>query len=364
MMLQNLSVTGFKNYKELGLDFKGYRFVGFTGPNGVGKTNLLDAIHYLSLGKSYFNPSDSHNIRAGDQYFNLKGELLKDNEVHEVFCSYMPGRKKVIKQDGAPYAKITDHIGQFPNVIITPYDIKLINEGSEERRRFLDSIIAQIDKSYLNHISQYQRYLNQRNAQLKELAENGSHDLSLIQVYDDDLAPLGDAIYQRRAQFIESFNPVFNRYFSWLSNDQENVALTYESPIASTPLADVLKQNLQKDRLLQRTSSGIHRDDLAFTIFGRSLKRFGSQGQQKSYLIALKLAQYEMLRSAKNEAPLLLLDDIYDRLDDNRVNRLMETITEHPFSQVFLTDTAYDRVKDLFEPLTVTSRIFKLPYSE
>jgi DNA replication and repair protein RecF len=183
-------------------------------------------------------------------------------------------------------------------------------------------------------------------------------------VYDDNLAPLGDAIYQRRAQFIESFNPVFNRYYSMLSNDQETVALTYESPIASTPLAEVLKQNLEKDRVLQRTSSGIHRDDLSFTIFDRSLKRFGSQGQQKSYLIALKLAQYEMLRIAKNEAPLLLLDDIYDRLDDNRVSRLMETITEHPFSQVFLTDTAYDRINNLFKPLTATSKIVQLPLDE
>lgn len=364
MMLQNLSVTGFKNYRKLSLDFKGYRFVGFTGPNGVGKTNLLDAIHFLSLGKSYFNPSDSQNIRVGDQFFNVKGDFQKENEVHEVFSSYMPGRKKVIKQDGSPYERITDHIGQFPNVIITPYDVKLINEGSEERRRFLDSIISQVDKSYLNNISQYQRYLNQRNAQLKELAENGSHDLSLIQVYDDNLAPLGDAIYQRRAQFIASFNPVFNRYYSWLSNEQESVALTYESPIASTPLADVLKQNLEKDRVLQRTSTGIHRDDLTFTIFDRSLKRFGSQGQQKSYLIALKLAQYEMLCSAKNEAPLLLLDDIYDRLDDDRVSRLMETITEHPFSQVFLTDTAHERVKNLFEPLTATSKIVQLPLDE
>jgi DNA replication and repair protein RecF len=364
MMLHNLSVTGFKNYRQLSLDFKDHRFVGFTGPNGVGKTNLLDAIHYLSLGKSYFNPSDSYNIREGDQFFNVRGYLQKDDEVHEVFCSYMPGRKKVIKQNGAPYDKITDHIGQFPNVIITPYDVKLINEGSEERRRFIDRILSQIDKTYLNNISQYQRYLNQRNAQLKELGEKGSHDLSLIQVYDDNLAPLGDAIYQRRAEFLQAFNPVFNRYYSWLSNDQETVALTYESPLAYTPMADLLKQNLEKDRLLQRTSTGIHRDDLAFTIFDRSLKRFGSQGQQKSYLIALKLAQYEMLRNAKNEAPLLLLDDIYDRLDDNRVNRLMETITEHPFSQVFLTDTAYDRVMGLFEPLTATSRIFQLPYHE
>lgn len=364
MMLQGITITNFKNYHHLELDFRKYQFVGFTGANGVGKTNLLDAIHYLSIGKSYFNPNDRQNIRQGDEFFNIKGDFQQNGENYEVFCSYMPGKKKVIKQNGIAYNKITDHIGQFPNVIITPYDVKLINEGSEERRRFLDSIISQIDKTYLHNITQYQRYLNQRNARLKEMADGGYFDSTLLEVYDDALSPLADAIYNRRKQFIASYNPVFSRYYSWLSREQESVALTYESPVAETSLANLLKQNIEKDKTLQRTSTGIHRDDLSFTLFGRSLKRFGSQGQQKSYLIALKLAQYEMLQKAKGEAPILLLDDIYDRLDDQRVARLMEVITQPPFSQVFLTDTTYERFQELFEPLEASTGIFQLPFEK
>ena len=364
MRLKDLTVTSFKNYEHLSLDFQDFRFVGFTGPNGVGKTNLLDAIHYLSLGKSYFNPSDRQHIQAGGQFFNVKGTFEQNDKSHEVFCSYMPGRKKVIKQNGAPYDKLTDHIGQFPNVIITPYDVKLINEGSEERRRFLDSIISQIDKTYLQQISQYQRYLSQRNARLKEMAEGGYFDASLIDVYDETLGPLADAIYQRRKAFIEAFNPVFSRYYAWLSQGQESVALSYDSPLHEASLAVLLKQNLEKDRALQRTTTGIHRDDLDFTIFNYSLKRFGSQGQQKSYLIALKLAQYEMVQDAKGEAPLLLLDDIYDRLDDTRVSRLMEAVTQPPFSQVFLTDTTYERIRNLLTPLSAHSGIFELTHGD
>ncbi len=361
MMLQNLTLTSFKNYRQLSLSFGDNRFIGFTGANGIGKTNLLDAIHYLSLGKSYFNPTDRQNIREGDQFFNLRGLFFKKDAEHEVFCSYMPGRKKVIKHNGTPYQKLTNHIGRFPNVIITPFDVKLINEGSEERRRFLDSILSQIDSTYLQQISQYQRYLNQRNAQLKAMAEGGYFDASLLTVYDDQLAPLARAIYQRRKAFLEEFNPVFNQYYAWLSNQEEPVALDYESSLASESLEQLLRKTLEKDRALQRTSTGIHRDDLVFTIMGKSLKRFGSQGQQKSYLIALKLAQYEMLLKARDEAPILLLDDIYDRLDDQRVNRLMQAITRHPFSQVFLTDTSYDRVEQFFAPLEASSSIFSLP---
>lgn len=361
MMLQDLALTGFKNYSQISLDFDSNCFVGFTGPNGVGKTNLLDAIHYLSLGKSYFNPTDRQNIRDGEQFFNVKGHFQKAEQVHEVFCSYMPGRKKIIKHNGSPYEKISNHVGAFPNVIITPYDVKLINEGSEERRRFLDSIISQIDRNYLQQISQYQRYLNQRNARLKEMAESGSFDGSLLSVYDEKIAPLADAIYQRRNQFLEAFNPVFNRYYAWLSNHQEPVALSYSSPLATDNLENLFRQNQEKDRALQRTTTGIHRDDLVFTLQERSLKRFGSQGQQKSFLVALKLAQYEMLLNAQNEAPILLLDDIYDRLDDQRVSRLMEAITRHPFSQVFLTDTSHERVKELFKPLNAPSETVALP---
>ncbi len=360
MLLTDLTLTFFKNYEHLQLSFENLTFVGFTGPNGAGKTNLLDAIHYLSLGKSYFNSVDRQNIHPESYYFNLKGIFEEDGHADSVFCSYVAGRKKTIKKNNVNYDKMANHIGHFPNVIITPYDVKLINEGSEERRRFMDRIICQMDREYLANISQYQRSLNQRNAQLKAMAESGSHDQSLLKVYNEQLIRLAEAIHQRRALFINRFNPIFNQYYAWLSGEQEEVSLAFTSHLNENDLASLLDRHFEKDLSLQRTTSGIHRDDLEFTIFGRPLKRFGSQGQQKSYLIALKLAQYELIKQHSGKPPLLLLDDIYDRLDDDRVARLIQTITQENFSQVFITDTSRERLEQVLEPYGKNLGIFEI----
>lgn len=360
MFLTGLTLSNFKNYEQATLDFNHRKFVCFTGANGIGKTNLLDAIHYLSLGKSYFNPMDRQNILHGATFFNVKGTFEKQEKAYSIFCSFVQGKKKTIKKNNVAYEKIAEHIGQFPNVIITPYDVKLINEGSEERRKFLDSIIAQIDHQYLANISKYQRTLNQRNARLKEMAENHRSEKSLVEVYDEVLCPLATAIHQRRKAFLEDFNPLFNHYYAWISGQKEEVALTYQSQLNEADPAALFRENFQKDLALQRTTCGIHKDDLDFTIFGYNLKRFGSQGQQKSYLIAVKLAQYDLIKKAKGDPPLLLLDDIYDRLDDERVGKLMETITSEEFSQVFITDTSAERLRNVLEPFEADVGIFEI----
>ena len=360
MLLRDITVKGFKNYEDLSLDFDHLKFVGFTGPNGAGKTNLLDAIHYLSLGRSYFNPSDKQNIHPDTYFFNLTGTFEKGDQSYQIFCSFVEGKKKVIKKNQVNYDKLANHIGQFPNVIITPYDVKLINEGSEERRRFLDRIISQLDPTYLANISQYQRYLNQRNAQLKSMAESGQKDPGLLAVYDNQLTQLANAIHERRGAFLEHFNPLFNQYYAWLAGNQEEVSLAYNSQLNNEDLPSLLSQRFERDLSLQRTTAGIHRDDLEFTIFTRPLKRFGSQGQQKSYLIALKLAQYEVIKQTSGTPPILLLDDIYDRLDDNRVARLIQTITEEDFSQVFITDTSYDRLANVLASYADKLGIFEV----
>ncbi len=360
MLIKDLTLRFFKNYDHLVMDFDTLKFVGLTGPNGTGKTNLLDAIHYLSMGKSYFNPVDRQNIHPDSYYFNLQGTFLKHSENQQIFCSYVEGKKKTIKKNKTNYDKLANHIGQFPNVIITPYDVKLINEGGEERRRFLDRIISQMDKKYLANITQYQRHLNQRNAQLKSMADSGSHDQNLLTVYNQKLTGLAEAIHKRRGAFIEHFNPIFYRYYEWLSGNNEVVSLAYNSHLNQNNLEALFKENFEKDLSLQRTSCGIHRDDLDFTIFTRSLKRFGSQGQQKSFLIALKLAQYEVIKQQAGIPPLLLLDDIFDRLDDSRVGRLIETITKEDFSQVFITDTSKERLQKVLETNADNLGIFEI----
>ena len=364
MFLTHLALINFKNYGSAELNFDRLKFVCFAGPNGAGKTNLLDAVHYLSLGKSYFNPVDRQNVKHEETFFNIKGEFDTGGRTHQVFCSFVQGKKKVIKKNQVKYNKISEHIGQFPNVVITPYDVRLINEGSEERRKFLDSIIAQMDKQYLADISHYQKTLNQRNARLKEIAESGNPDKSLLEVYDSILCPLARAVHERRRAFIDSFNPLFNRYYAWISDEQEEVALRYNSQLNDTAPEKLLKAHFQKDAAFRRTTCGTHRDDLDFTIFGRNLKRFGSQGQQKSYLIALKLAQFEIMKQAKGFPPLLLLDDIYDRLDDNRVSRLMKLVTGEGFSQVFITDTSGERIRKVLEPFSENVGIFEVKGGE
>lgn len=360
MWLKHLTVFNFKNYTESSLAFLP-EVNAFTGANGAGKTNLLDAIHYLALCKSYFNPIDSQHIKKGSDWFIVQGEFQRDQSPDLISCSLKRNRKKQFKRNKKDYQRLADHIGLFPLVMISPNDVAIVTEGSEERRKFMDNVISQTDNHYLDILIQYNRILLQRNTLLKQVREKGVMDLGLLEVLDLQLAEMGTQIFKRRNKFMAEFLPEFKRYYTFLTAEVEEVALAYESPLTETDFIVLLKNNLQKDRVLERTSQGIHRDDLVFTIHqDMALKKFGSQGQQKSFLIALKLAQYSFLKNKKKYKPILLLDDIFDKLDENRTKKLMQLVSEKEFGQIFITDTDPQRITAIFNEIEQPIRIFEV----
>jgi len=359
MWLQKLSLLNFKNYQEAELSFSP-TVNAFTGDNGAGKTNLLDAIHYLSLCKSYFNPIDSQQIKQGSDFFMIQG-VFERNEIDEtISCSLKKNQKKQFKRNKKDYQRLADHIGLFPLVMISPYDISIIIEGSEERRRFIDSVISQTDNQYLDELISYNKSLTTRNALLKKISETGRYDPLLLEVYDEQLVASGTRIFEKRQLFMQEFLSVFNKHYQYITEDAENVELVYESQLIENNFAQLLKSSVEKDRILERTTSGIHKDDLSFSIHGLPMKKFGSQGQQKSFLIALKLAQYSFLYQKKGFKPLLLLDDIFDKLDDKRVKKLMTMVSEDDFGQIFITDTSKQRIERIFAGIGVEVNIFEI----
>lgn len=358
MWLKHLSVLNFKNYTESTLDFLP-EINAFTGENGSGKTNLLDAIHYLSLCKSYFNPIDSQHIKQGEEWFMVQGEFDKDDRLDTVSCSLKRNQKKQFKRNKKDYPRLADHIGQFPLVMISPNDSVIITEGSEERRKFVDNVISQTDNQYLDKLISYNKILLQRNFMLKTAKERGFLDMGLLEVINFQLVEVGSVLFQKRKEFMAIFLPEFKRHYDFLSNGAETVELVYESQLHSTDFLVLLNQNLERDRILERTTYGIHKDDLLFMIHeGMPLKKFGSQGQQKSFLIALKLAQYSYFQNQKSYKPLLLLDDIFDKLDDRRIRKLMQMVSEDDFGQIFITDTDATRIQKIFEDIAQPIRIF------
>jgi DNA replication and repair protein RecF len=363
MYLQQLSVINFKNYAEAGLTFSEGVNV-FTGNNGAGKTNLLDAIHYLSLCKSYFNPIDSQQIKQNADFFIITGSFNKNGSAEAVACSVKRNQKKQFKRNKKDYQRLADHIGLFPLVMVSPYDISIIIEGSEERRKFIDNVISQTDNSYLDELIIYNKVLVNRNALLKLIADTGRYDPHLLEVLDEQIAASGNLIFEKRKAFMESFTEIFNKHYQYLSDNAEQVELIYESQLLQDDFAALLKKNIERDRALERTTAGIHKDDLLFSIHGMPMKKFGSQGQQKSFLIALKLAQYSFLYRQNGFKPILLLDDIFDKLDDQRVTKLMQMISNHDFGQVFITDTNITRVKNIFSEIGVEIKLFKVKGGE
>ncbi|WP_312138444.1 DNA replication/repair protein RecF [Sphingobacterium sp.] len=360
MWLKHLSVLNFKNYTESTLDFLPDTNA-FTGQNGAGKTNLLDAIHYLSLCKSYFNPIDSQHIKKGEDWFMVQGEFDRELMADQVSCSLKRNQKKQFKKNKKEYGRLADHIGQFPLVMISPNDSFIIMDGSEERRKFIDNVISQTDNHYLDYLINYNRILLQRNTVLKNIRETGVFDVGLLEVLNLQLVESGEWIFARRRAFMEAFLPEFQRYYQFLSEDAEQVNLVYESQLLSNDFLHLLNTQLDKDRALERTTVGIHKDDLLFSIHeGMPLKKFGSQGQQKSFLIALKLAQYSFLKNKKHFKPLLLLDDIFDKLDDHRTKKLMQLVSEDEFGQIFLTDTDSSRIERIFKEIEKPIRIFEV----
>jgi len=360
MYLRSLSLVNFKNYPQAELSFSEHVNC-FTGNNGEGKTNLLDAIHYLSFCKSFFNPIDSQNILHEAPFFVIQGVFVSDEaKEEEIYCGLKRNQKKQFKRNKKEYSRLADHIGLFPLVMISPADSELITEGSETRRRFLDTVIAQFDKEYLDHLIQYNKALSQRNALLKQFADSRKFDKDSLEIWDVQLVELGTAIHNKRAAFVKSFVPIFQKYYELISGGKEKVKLNYHSHLNEGAFATTLSNALSRDRALQYTTVGIHKDDLEFSISEFPVKKFGSQGQQKSYLIALKLAQFDFIKKVKKLTPILLLDDIYDKLDDQRVKELMKLVSSDSFGQIFITDTHGDRLQKLFKKSDADFRSFRI----
>jgi DNA replication and repair protein RecF len=359
MYLQQLSFINFKNYAEAEITLAD-GVNAFVGNNGAGKTNLLDAVHYLSLCKSYFNPIDTQQIKQGTDFFMINGVFQKNGSKEVVACGVKRNQKKQFKRNKKDYQRLADHIGLLPLVMISPYDISIIIEGSEERRKFIDNVISQTDHNYLDELIVYNKVLANRNSLLKQIADTGRYDPELLAVFDERLIVSGKRIFQKRSAFMESFTSIFNKHYQFISADAEQVELIYESQLLKDEFASLLTNSMERDRVLERTTTGIHKDDLQFNIHGMPMKKFGSQGQQKSFLIALKLAQYTFLTVKNGFKPLLLLDDIFDKLDDNRVTKLMQMVSDNDFGQVFITDTSLSRVERIFEEIKVKVKLFKV----
>lgn len=359
MILQKLSLLNYKNFESQSFEFDP-KINCFVGLNGVGKTNVLDAIYHLSFGKSYFNPITLQNIRHGTEFFVVEGTYEKDEKSEKIVVSAKKGQKKIIKRNGKAYEKFSEHIGFLPLVIISPSDRDLIIEGSETRRKFMDGVISQEDSEYLQALLRYNKVLSQRNSLLKYFVANRTFDGDTLEIYNEQLQTYGAEIFRKRKQFIEEFLPIFMERHRSISNQQESVGLRYDSQLENTSLLQLLEQNLQKDRLSQYTNFGIHKDDLVFEIEGHPMKKFGSQGQQKSFLIALKLAQFDFLKAHSKVNPILLLDDIFDKLDEDRVGQIIAMVDEENFGQLFISDTHADRTEEVIKKVHQSYKMFNL----
>jgi DNA replication and repair protein RecF len=349
MLLRRLHLLNFKNYAELQVEFSP-AINGITGQNGSGKTNLLDAIYYLSTTKSAFHSNDQFTTRFGEPFFMAEGEFVHpEEEPLRVQLSVQEGKGKVLKVNRQEYERMSTHIGRFPCVLVTPNDTDLIREGSEGRRKFFDGVIAQADHEYLDQLLRHNRLLQQRNGLLKQFAERNYFDRSMVEVYDAQLLPILSFLAQKRQGYLQAFLPVFLSHYQFISGGNEEVLLRYESEVNDPGFAGQFRDNLPRDLAAQYTTKGIHKDDYGFEINGRSVKKFGSQGQQKSFVIALKLAQFDFVAQWKGTKPLLLLDDIFDKLDDLRIQKLMQLMANGVFGQVFLTDARPERTNQIFK---------------
>ncbi len=359
MFLKEIKLRNFKNFNESDFEFSP-KLNAFVGKNGIGKTNVLDAIHCLALTKSYLNYSDIQNINFGQEFFTLEGNFIKDEDEDVIFMSVQKEKGKQLKRNSKLYDRISEHIGLYPLVMISPYDLDLIKEGSEVRRKFTDNIISQSDKEYLNSLMRYNRVLSQRNSLLKYFFQNAVFDPVSLEFYDNELIELGNFIHQKRKEFIRDFSPVFSDYYQLISNQSETVEISYQSALDETDFGELIKTSISKDRQTQYTTQGIHKDDLEFKIKGYPIKKFGSQGQQKSYLIALKLTQLELIKSKLGITPVLLLDDIFDKLDESRVEQLIKLVNEDRFGQIFISDTHPERTAAILKKINSESKIFEL----
>lgn len=359
MFLNHLALINYKNFSSQTFAFDS-KVNCFVGANGVGKTNVLDAIYHLSFGKSYFNPVATQNIRHGTDFFVVDGDFTKNEREEKIVCSLKRGMQKIIKRNSKAYERLSDHIGLLPLVIISPADRDLIIEGSDTRRKFIDGVISQSDKEYLQTLIKYNKVVSQRNALLKYFAVNHTFDNATLMIYNGQLDKYGSKIYHKRAAFMEPFIQIFKEQYAIISGGNEEVTLAYESKLSSEGLLSLLEKNIDRDRALQYTSVGIHKDDLSFEISGHPIKKFGSQGQQKSFLIALKFAQFHFIKELSKTTPILLLDDIFDKLDEERVGHIIALVDNEQFGQLFISDTHAERTENVVKKIHQSYKIFRL----
>ena len=358
MILKRISILNYKNLEQVELDFSS-KMNCFIGQNGMGKTNLLDAVYYLSFCKSATNPIDSQNMMHNQDFFMLQGLYATDGgDIEEVYCGMKRRQKKQFKRNKKEYSRLSDHIGLVPLVMVSPADSELISGGSEERRRFMDVVISQYDKEYLEALIRYNKALLQRNTLLK--AEQEPDD-ELMNVWEEMMAATGAVVYRKRCAFIEEFIPTFQAFYSHISQDKEQVNLSYESHAMQGELLQLLKDNRQRDRIMGYSLKGIHKDDLVMQLGEYPIKKEGSQGQNKTYLIALKLAQFDFLRrTGSNTTPLLLLDDIFDKLDASRVEQIVKLVAGDRFGQIFITDTNRDHLDQILRKTEGDYKVFEV----
>jgi DNA replication and repair protein RecF len=362
LRLSKIALTHFKNYDFISFDFTS-RVVGICGLNGKGKTNLLDAIYYCCFTKSYFTSGDQLNIGFGKEGFRLEGSFANEREPLKVVAINRGTGKKEFYLNDVPYEKLSKHIGLLPTVMIAPDDIEIITGGSEERRKLIDAIICQLDADYLQQLMIYNRVLLQRNSLLKQFAEKGSNDETLLQILDDQLITPGNYVFEKRKLFTQQIIPLVQNFYRQIAENDEQVRISYESKLFQQPFDKLLLQTRDRDRYLQRTNAGIHKDDLLFGLNGQPFKSIASQGQRKSLLFAIKLAEYEVMRLGKGFAPLLLLDDVFEKLDDNRMKNLLNWVCNQNEGQVFITDTHRERLENAFAQSGVEGQIIELMFN-
>ena len=358
MILEKLTILNYKNIGEVTLDFSP-KVNCFIGHNGVGKTNVLDAIHYLSFCRSSISNTDSQVIRHGEEFFMLEGRYATDDADPEiVYCGMKRGTKKHFKRNGKEYRRLSEHIGLIPIVMVAPADNMIIDGLSEERRRLMDMVISQFDHAYIDHLARYTKALQQRNSLLRQEEEP---DASLLDVLEEQMGYEGECVFAAREAFVNELIPVFQSYYEAISGGREEVGISYDSHCRRGPLAEVIRRDRFKDRAVGYSLHGVHRDDLIFTLGSHQMKREGSQGQNKTFAVALKLAQFDFLkRTASRTTPLLLLDDIFDKLDSDRVERIVEIVSSSSFGQIFVTDTNRDHLDKILARSGGDYKIFEV----
>ncbi|QSE97520.1 DNA replication/repair protein RecF [Fulvivirga lutea] len=363
MHIEKLGLINFKNYESLSLTFSD-KLNCIVGKNGSGKTNILDAIYFLSMTKSAHNPMDNQNIKFDQEYFSIKATFVNSKATDTVVCYFKEGEKKSFKINKEDYSKLSEHIGRFPVVLITPYDSDIIRESSEIRRKFFDSIICQLDHDYMINLVRYNKNLKQRNSALKSFSKAGKVNYDLLENYNHVLLDLGLKIFKKRKSFIDTNLNSFYEYYAFISGENEKVEIVYGSQFDVADVGKKLNDYVKKDIVTERSNFGIHKDDFHFYIEQNQLKKYGSQGQQKSFSIALKLMQFKALEMGLKLKPILLLDDIFDKLDSTRINKLLSMIKEGKFHQVFITDAIIDRTESLLKEFELEPNIYLVDNSK